>query len=110
MNSAARRGVLYVCSIMAWEIATLVRKGRLLLDTSPKRFVEALLSQPGISEIPVDRDISLMAGSLPDDFHGDPADRLIVSTAIIHGLRVVTRDERIIDYAGRSGAFPVIVC
>jgi len=51
-----------------------------------------------------------MAGSLPGEFHADPADRLIVATAIVRGLRLVTRDRRILDYAKRSRSFPAAAC
>ena len=34
---------------------------------------------------------------LPDDFHRDPADRLIVATAQVHGATLLTRDRRIVD-------------
>jgi PIN domain nuclease of toxin-antitoxin system len=44
---------------------------------------------------------SIAAGSsrLPGDFHGDPADRIIVATARTVGGALVTRDERIREYA-----------
>ena len=110
IDNAARDGCLYLSPITAWEIATLVRKGRLELAVSPQAFVDNLFGQAGIVEAPVDWEIALLAGSLAGDFHGDPADRLIVATAIVHGLRVVTRDERIHAYAKRTGSLPTLRC
>ncbi|MDE2571396.1 MAG: type II toxin-antitoxin system VapC family toxin [bacterium] len=107
---AARGGSLYLSPITAWEIATLVRRGRLELTVSPRAFVDRLFGRPGVVEAPIDREIALLAGSLPGDFRGDPADRLIVATAIVRGCRVVTRDERILAYAKRTGALPALAC
>ena len=107
---AARRGQLYLSAISAWEIATLVRRGRLGLQTSPSAFIDRLFSGPGIREYPVDSNVAATAGSLPKDFHGDPADRLIVATAVVCGFRLFTRDERILRYAGRTRAFAAEPC
>jgi PIN domain nuclease of toxin-antitoxin system len=38
-------------------------------------------------------DIAATAAALP--IHGDPADRLIVATAIVHRAPLVTKDQRI---------------
>lgn len=50
----------------------------------------------GLIEIPVDGDIGIRADALAD-FHADPADRIIVATAM-HGHRLVTADERILAW------------
>jgi PIN domain nuclease of toxin-antitoxin system len=42
--------------------------------------------------------IALLAYALPGTFHKDPADRILVATAIYHGYTIVTADERILDY------------
>jgi PIN domain nuclease of toxin-antitoxin system len=44
-------------------------------------------------------DIAVLAYALPGSFHKDPADRILVATAIHHGLTLVTADERILAYA-----------
>ena len=56
-----------------------------------------LLGQ-GLIEIPVDGDIGIRANTL-SDFHADPADRIIVATAL-YGHRLVTADERILAWGG----------
>lgn len=110
ISRAARREQLFCSAITAWEIATLARRGRLRLAISPTAFVNQLFGHPGVREVPVDRDIGLTAGSLPGELHADPADRLIIATAIVHGMRLMTRDERILRYAKASGALPAIAC
>ena len=52
----------------------------------------------GLAEIPIDGNITVRAGLLPD-MHGDPADRLIVATAL-EGHELITADERILGWPG----------
>ena len=57
--------------------------------------------EQGLIEIPVDGEIGIRANAL-QDFHPDPADRIIVATAL-NGRRLVTADERILDWSGDLG-------
>jgi PIN domain nuclease of toxin-antitoxin system len=109
LEAVARRE-LFLSSVTAWEIATLARRGRLTLAISATAFVNQLYLHNGAVEISVDREIAFAAGSLSGELHGDPVDRLIVATAIVNGLRVMTRDRNILSYAKRTGAVPVIAC
>lgn len=52
----------------------------------------------GVVEIMVDGEIAVRAGLLPD-VHGDPADRIIIATAL-EGHQLVTADQRILDWPG----------
>ena len=74
-----------------------VQKGWLgfLLDLEAWR--RDLLNQ-GLIEIPVDGVIAARAGLLTD-MHGDPADRIIVATAL-EGHQLVTADQRILHWSG----------
>ncbi len=83
-----------VSSISVWELALLVHKGRLGLAMDPAAWVEACEALPFLAFYPVDNTVALRAVSLPPAFHADPADRMIVATALVHGMRVVTKDER----------------
>ena len=56
-----------------------------------------LLGQ-GLAEIPVDGEIGIRANALPD-FHTDPADRIIVSTALV-GHRLLTANADILRWSG----------
>lgn len=108
--AAARADRLSISAITAWEIGTLARKGRLTLAISPRAFIDRLFGQPGVKEEVVDREIAALASMLTDDFHGDPADRIIVATSIVRGLRLVTRDDRILAYAKHTRALPTLRC
>ena len=72
-------------------------KGRLTLLRDVASWRQALLDE-GLVEVPMDGEIGIRAATLPG-FHADPADRLIVATAL-EGHRLVTADRRILDWPG----------
>ena len=73
-------------------------KGRIRFPEDVGMWRREQLDQ-GVVEVAVDGKIGIRAIGLTD-FHADPADRLIVATAL-EGHRLVTADERILDWAGR---------
>ena len=88
---------LAVSAISFWEVAMLAAKGRLRLDANVLAWRREHLEQ-GVVEIPVDGETGIRAAELPD-FHADPADRLIVATALA-GHRLMTSDRRILAWSG----------
>ncbi len=80
-----------------WEIAMLSDKGRLTVAPDLLLWRSALL-EDGLIEIPVDGVIGIRANNLPN-FHPDPADRIIVATAM-EGHRLLTADELILNWSG----------
>ncbi len=97
IDEAVREGNVAVSAISFWEIALMHQKGRLTLLNDLAAWRDALL-RDGLVEIPVDGEIGIRANELAD-FHADPADRLIVATAL-GGHRLVTADRRILDWPG----------
>jgi len=105
LGSVARREIerawqsdeLAVSAISFWEVAMLVERGRIRLSDDVRAWRREHLEQ-GVVEIPVDGDIGIRAAGLTD-FHADPADRLIVATALA-GHRLVTSDHRILGWSG----------
>ena len=100
LSRAARRAIegadqLGVCVISFWEISTLVRRGRLELDRPVSDWVEVALDLPKVVELPLSPAIAVRAGSFGDEFHGDPADRLIAAAALVADAALVTKDDRL---------------
>ena len=95
---AASRGVLGVSVISCWEIAKLVQLGRLRLDRDVAGWIEDALDQPGIVALPLSARIVVESTRLPEPFHRDPADQLIVATARILNCALMTEDSKIVDY------------
>ena len=75
-----------------------VQKGTLGLRLDLDAWRRDLLEQ-GLVELPVDGEIAARAGLLAD-LHSDPADRLIVATAL-EGHKLITADQRILGWSGQ---------
>ncbi len=105
LSSAARRAIqdhadhLYLSSISALEIAVLVKRKGLTLPMGPAEFIGRALKQHGMQELPVDRSVAVASTALPD-IHNDPFDRIIIATAQLYGLAIVSRDHLIGSYPG----------
>ena len=87
-----------VSAITFWETAMLRDKGIIRFPDDILIWRREQLAQ-GLIEIPVNGDIAARVGFL-QDFHGDPADRIIVATAL-QGHTLVTSDRRILDWPGQ---------
>jgi PIN domain nuclease of toxin-antitoxin system len=95
---ASRAGV-YVSAITAWEVATLVSKGRYRLYVSPKIWFARLLALAGVRLAPLTPEILIESAFLPGEPPNDPADRMLAATARQHGLLLITRDRKLTAYA-----------
>lgn len=106
--SAAHLGV-YVLPFTAWEIGTLIARQRLHLTLSPEVWFDRLLAMPGVRQAELTPMIMLASTALPGSPPADPADRIIAATARVQGHVVVTRDQKLLDYA-REGHIRAIAC
>jgi PIN domain nuclease of toxin-antitoxin system len=102
IDEAAAAGTLRIAAISLWEIALLASRGRIVLGKSIGLWLEEALADPGPAIDPLSPQIAVESYALPDVFHRDPADRLIVATARVANATLMTRDQRILDYAGRG--------
>jgi PIN domain nuclease of toxin-antitoxin system len=107
IEACAREGELLVSAISTWEVGMLEAKGRITFDQECADWVRDALSAPGIRLAPLSPDIAVASTRLPGDFHGDPADRMIVATARAHACPLVTADADIITYS-KSGLVRVL--
>ncbi len=108
IDAASGRSELLLSPISAWEIGMLVSKGRLRLQEPADAFVARLFSQPGV----VIANLTPLAAmqSAMVEMHADPADRMLVATAIAYGADFVTRDARIISWAKSTRALRCVAC
>ena len=98
IRTAAARGSVYVSSISAWEVALLVARGRLRLTMEVNEWVRKSEALPFLHFVPVDNAIALRSASLPEPMHTDPADRIVIATALSLEATVVSRDSRLLAY------------
>ena len=87
-----------VSAISVWEVAMLVSKQRIRLDRPVELWVDIALALPGIQLAPLEPAIAVRSAKLPGEIHPDPADRIIVATALEYAVPIVTPDERIRAY------------
>jgi PIN domain nuclease of toxin-antitoxin system len=103
-------GKILLSAITAWEIALLSDLKRIDLDIAVEAWIDRFLGRPGVEAVP----LSHRAAARAYEFRGfeqrDPADRLLIATAIELGCPLVTYDTRIAKFAkrhGRSAGFAV---
>ena len=82
------------------EVAALVSKGRLLIDRELREWLEAATAAAAIDVIPIRPSIAARSVQLGREFHGDPADQIIVATAVVDAIPLVTKDDKIRAYRG----------
>lgn len=94
------RGDTEVCAsaISCAEIACATERGRLELDRHWRLWFRHYVERNGWTVLPIDREVVEEAYALPEPFHRDPADRIIVATARRLAVPVVTADARILGY------------
>lgn len=101
IDGADRIRVPAICCL---EVAAAAARGRIRLDRAPLEWLEQALALPRVELAPLTPKIAVRATQL-GGFHGDPADRLIVATALIDGAAIVTRDRNIRTYAPVSSVW-----
>lgn len=85
----------YLCDISLWEVAMLVERGRLELDLPLREWLEAAAHPRSVRIVSITPRIADAVASLPDSFHRDPADRLIVATSRALRIPVLSHDRLI---------------
>lgn len=96
-------GSLLVSAVTAWEIAMLADSGRATLDCSPAAWVERFAARPGVEIIPLGWRAAARAYAWPHLEHRDPADRLLMATALENDYELATYDARILAFARGPG-------
>ncbi|WP_324670092.1 type II toxin-antitoxin system VapC family toxin [Geochorda subterranea] len=97
-DQAVEAGALYISSISVWEVVLLVQRDRLRLTLGVEDWVAYCEALPFIRFVPVNNAIAMKSVRLPGSLHPDPADRIIIATALTIGAPLVTKDHRIRSY------------
>ena len=86
---------IFLSPVSIWEVLTLARKGRVLLEGKAEAWVREAIDRSALKEAPLNHEVAMrsMALHLP---HWDPADRFIAATAVVYDLTLVTADERLL--------------
>lgn len=96
-------GTIFLSAVTVWEIALLVDTGRIDLDVPIASWIERFLDRPGIQAVPLDHKAAARSYQLHHLEHRDPADRLLISTAIGLSCPLITYDDRIVRFGNKHG-------
>lgn len=104
LKEAGPDAPLWVSDITLWEIANLSSLGRIRLHLPLRDWLERATAAPLVQLISINPAVAAEVATLPDSFHRDPADRILVASALVLGANLLTQDRRIIE----SGIVPTI--
>lgn len=93
--------LILVSAISVWELGMLVERKRIQLEIDCLDWIEQAFASSPINLIPLTPRIAIQSTRLPETLHGDPADRILISTAHEYNAILITHDQKILDY-GKS--------
>ena len=97
LKNAKSIGVPAIC---LWEFSMLVQRDRIRLDRSALEWLNDALDVPGVRIVDLTPSVAVQSTRLPSTFHNDPADRLIVATALNEGAPLISADQKFVDIPG----------
>lgn len=92
-QTRVRQQSLAIASISLWELAMMVHRRRIHVDLSLESFLASV--EENFVVLPMTAAIAARSMQFSKAFPADPMDRIIAATALIEGLPLVTRDEKI---------------
>ena len=90
--------VVFISVVTLGELAGLVERKRIALPAHWKTWFRGAVERNGWNLVPLTADIMEEAYSLPDELHRDPVDRILIATARLEDMTIVTTDRLILDY------------
>ena len=97
INAMQREDRLAVSSISCFEVSLLAKRGKIELPLPINDWLIEALENSGVYELPVTCDVAHRAVMLPD-IHRDPADRIIIATALVYNIKLASMDSVFPDY------------
>ncbi len=94
-SAGRQRRRLAISDISLWEIAMLINKKRIRVESDCGSFLNVLIEGQKIHVYPISPEIAAMTSKLPIILNNDPADRIIAATAIVEELTLVTADRNL---------------
>jgi PIN domain nuclease of toxin-antitoxin system len=98
IRSATSQEGIWISAISVWEVAKKVEKKQLILDRPLRKWLNSAMSAKGLLIAELAADILIDSCELPFPFHGDPADQIIAATVRYHQGRLITKDQKLLEY------------
>ena len=93
---------IFISPVSTLEIAQLISSGRIELNQTLNSWLKRALKNLKAETVPFTHETAETACQIPEPFHKDPADRILVATAVLKNLSLMTADERIVNYKHAS--------
>jgi PIN domain nuclease of toxin-antitoxin system len=97
IEQAHSHNALIMSDISLWEVAMLVKKGRLTVSASSTDILNLFLQSRSISVQSISPEIAELSVNFGAELNNDPTDRIIAATAVTHNARLVTADKNMLD-------------
>jgi len=98
IENMKRTNEILLSAISLWEFSKLLEKKRIGISCDPEDWIKSALDMPKLRLAPLSPILAYRSTILPQPFHNDPADQIIVATAREENATILTKDERILAY------------
>ncbi len=95
IEKADEKNALIISDISLWEIAMLIKKRRLEVESTAANFLNLFLQTRNISIQSISPEIAELSVNFGTEINNDPADRIIAASSIVHNAQLVTADENL---------------
>ncbi len=93
LDEQALSGEIVISAATIWEAELLYRQGELDLLPDLETWIRRATDNQICKVLPIDEEVILAQQRLPENFPDDPADRIIVATALLKDIPLATKDE-----------------
>lgn len=94
----SKKQEIIISTISTWEIYLLIKNNKLELSQDVDSWIQKVEQLSPVLFVSVDNTIAAKSVNLPEPFHKDPADRIIIATALTIGATLITSDRKILKY------------
>jgi PIN domain nuclease of toxin-antitoxin system len=102
LKASQAQAELYVSIMSVWELSLLVVRKRIDLHMALDRWLAFSFTGGRLKLLPLSIQAALDSNQLPGRLHKDPIDRMLVATARIEEMTLLTRDKLLLTYAAQG--------
>ena len=98
IGNTSKYDELLLSAISPWEFSKLLEKRRIGISCDPEDWINAAIDLPKLRLVQLSPILAYRSTILPQPFHDDPADQIIVATAREENATILTKDQSILKY------------
>ena len=98
IESTQQHAEILLSAISPWEFCKLLEKERIGISCAPEEWLSGALRMPKLRLVPLTPTIAYRSTILPQPFHNDPADQIIVATAREENATIISKDRLMRNY------------